>query len=81
MAVLVGLFVGFVAGYQRSVTVRLWWVLAIPLAVAVLEIAVNVDRFGVVAMALWVMILLGLTIGATAATLALGRRLRARGAS
>lgn len=81
MAVVVGLVVGFVGGYQRWVTIPLWFVFAVPLAVAVLEIVVNVDRFGVVAMAVWVLVLLGLTICATTATLGIGRRLRARGAS
>ena len=81
MAVLVGLALGFVGGYQRSVAARFWMVVAVPLAVAALEIAVNIDRFGAMAMAVWAVILIALTIGATAGALAVGRRVRTRRAT
>jgi hypothetical protein len=77
MAVLVGLVIGIVAGYRRA-NVRFGIVLIIPMCVAALEIIVNAARFGVAAMAVWTPILLGLTIGATAAAVAGGRWLSGR---
>ena len=78
MAALVGLAVGFLAGFQRKTVVPFWLVLVVPLSVAALEIVVNADRFGVAAMAVWSVILVILTIGATAAAMAGGRWLSAR---
>jgi tellurite resistance protein TehA-like permease len=78
MAVLVGLVFGFAAGFQRKTVVPFWLVLVVPLSVAALEIVVNADRFGVLAMALWSVILVILTIGAAAAAMAGGRWLSAR---
>jgi hypothetical protein len=77
MAVLVGLVVGFVAGYWRR-DLRFGLVLVVPLAVAALEIIVNARRFGVVAMAVWTPILLVLTVAGTAGAVAAGRWLKGR---
>jgi hypothetical protein len=71
------LVVGFVVAY-RQMGLRFAVILIVPLAAAALEIVVNTMRFGVRSMAVWSLVLVVLTVGATALGGAGGRWLAAR---